>query len=72
MPPSTRLQSAGIYVGTMHGLITTATDRFLYVPEINGGKMVRDIRRIRTGIRAGTSPTFTVSYDIAQRRLTQF
>ncbi len=40
-----------IYVGTMHGLqyYDRQTDRFPYVPEINGGKMVNDIREDSNG-----------------------
>lgn len=46
-----KTSSGRIYVGTMHGLVyyDRQTDRFPYVPEIIGGKMVNDIREDANG-----------------------
>ena len=64
-----------IYVGTMHGLqyYDRETDRFQYVPEINGGKMVRDIREDSNGnLWVGTSSNGVYRYDARNDVWTQF
>lgn len=64
-----------IYVGTMHGLqyYNRETDRFLHVPEINGGKMVHDIREDSDGnLWVGTSSNGVYRYDARNDAWTQF
>ena len=59
----------------MHGLqyYNRETDRFLYVPEINGGKMVRDIREDSNGnLWVGTSSNGVYRYDARNDVWTQF
>ena len=59
----------------MHGLqyYNRETDRFLYVPEINGGKMVRDIREDSNGnLWVGTSSNGVYRYDARNDIWTQF
>lgn len=64
-----------IWVGTMHGLqyYNRETDRFQHVPEINGGKMVRDIREDSNGnLWVGTSSNGVYRYDARNDIWTQF
>lgn len=64
-----------IYVGTMHGLqyYNRETDRFQHVPEINGGKMVRDIREDSNGnLWVGTSSNGVYRFDARNDLWTQF
>lgn len=59
----------------MHGLqyYNRETDRFLHVPEINGGKMVHDIREDSNGnLWVGTSSNGVYRYDVRNDAWTQF
>ena len=70
-----KTNSGRIYVGTMHGLqyYNRETDRFLHVPEINGGKMVHDIREDSNGnLWVGTSSNGVYRYDVRNDAWTQF
>lgn len=70
-----KTNSGRIYVGTMHGLqyYNRETDRFLHVPEINGGKMVHDIREDSAGnLWVGTSSNGVYRYDARNDVWTQF
>ena len=70
-----KTNSGRIYVGTMHGLqyYNRETDRFLHVPEINGGKMVHDIREDSDGnLWVGTSSNGVYRYDVRSDVWMQF
>lgn len=70
-----KTNSGRIYVGTMHGLqfYNRDTDRFQHVPQINGGKMVRDMREDSNGnLWVGTSSNGVYRYDARNDVWTQF
>ncbi len=70
-----KTNSGRIYVGTMHGLqyYDRATDRFNHVPEINGGKMVRDIQEDSNGnLWVGTTTNGIYRYDARNNVWIQF
>lgn len=70
-----RTNGGRIYVGTMHGLqyYDPATDRFRLVPQINGGKMVNDIREDSNGrLWVATFSNGLYRYDARNDRWTQY
>lgn len=70
-----KTNSGRIYVGTMHGLqyYNRETDRFLHVPQINGGKMVNDIREDSNGnLWVGTLSNGVYLYDVRNDVWSQF
>ncbi len=70
-----KTESGRIYVGTMHGLqyYDPRTDRFPLVPEINGGKMVNDIREDSNGqLWVATFSNGLYRYDARNNRWSHF
>ena len=70
-----KTESGRIYVGTMHGLqyYDPQTDRFPLVPEINGGKMVNDIREDSNGqLWVATFSNGLYRYDARNNRWSHF
>lgn len=70
-----KTESGRIYVGTMHGLqyYDPRTDRFPLVPEINGGKMVNDIREDSNGqLWVATFSNGLYRYDARNDRWSHF
>lgn len=70
-----KTNSGRIWVGTMHGLqyYNRETDRFQHVPQINGGKMVNDIREDSNGnLWVGTLQNGVYRYDARNDAWRQF